>query len=144
MKNGMVDVSQKKSVSRYAKAEGEISLKKNTVEMIKDGKVEKGDVIHTARIAGIQAAKKTSEVIPLCHQIPLDFAKIHFEILNEKIICVSEVKATHRTGVEMEALVGVCTSLLTIWDMVKSLEKENSNYPKTSINKVKVLEKTKD
>ncbi len=140
----MVDISGKKDVVRIAIAEGVIRLKRETIEAIKENKVAKGNVLNTAVIAGILAAKKTHELIPMCHPIPITNVSIDFEINENFIKAVCEVKSIGKTGVEMEALVGVSTALLTVWDMVKSLEKDESgNYPYTKIDGIKVVKKEK-
>jgi cyclic pyranopterin phosphate synthase len=140
----MVDISEKKDVVRIAKAEGFIRLKKDTIEAIKSGKVPKGDVLATANIAGILAVKKTPELIPMCHPIPITSVSIEFEVTDEGVKAVCTVKSVGKTGVEMEALTGVSVALLTIWDMVKALEKdETGNYPHTVIEYVRVVKKVK-
>lgn len=140
----MVDVSEKADVPRLARARGEIVLTEETIKLIKTGNVEKGNVLATARIAAILAVKKTPETIPMCHQIPITGIDVDFEIEDKIISAVVEVRTVGKTGVEMEALTGVSTALLTIWDMVKSVEKDESgNYPNTSIRNIRVLEKHK-
>ncbi len=139
----MIDISPKEDVLRIAIAKGEIFLKKETIEAIKNNKVSKGDVLTTAQIAAINAAKRCYEIIPLCHPIPITSVEVNFEIKDDKIIAEAKVKAYAKTGVEMEALVAVTTALLTIWDMVKSLEKEDGQYPYTKISNVRVVEKIK-
>ncbi len=140
----MVDVSEKDVVLRIATAEGFIKLKKETIEAIKRGEVEKGNVIATAIVAGTLAVKKTSELIPMCHPIPITSVKFDYEFEDEGIRMLCEVRAFAKTGVEMEALTGVSVALLTVWDMVKSMEKdEKGNYPETAIKNVRVVEKVK-
>ncbi len=140
----MVDISEKKEVVRIARAEGFIRLKKETIEAIKSGNVPKGDVLTTANIAGILAVKKTPEIIPMCHPIPITSVSIDFELSDEGIKAICTVKSVGKTGVEMEALTGVSVALLTIWDMVKALEKdETGNYPHTAIEYIRVVEKVK-
>lgn len=140
----MVDVSEKRDVVRVARAEGRIRLKKETVKAVLANRVAKGNVLNTATVAGILAAKRTSELIPMCHPLQLSSVSIDFEVLEDCIKAVCEVKYVGKTGVEMEALVGVTTALLTIWDMVKSLEKdEDGQYPVTRISDVRVVEKVK-
>lgn len=140
----MIDISEKDIVERKAIAQGEIILKKVTIEMIKKGEIKKGDVLTVSQIAGINAVKNTSQIIPLCHLILLTHISLNFKIEEDKILCTCEVKADYKTGVEMEALVGVNTALLTIWDMVKYLEKdENGQYPRTCIQNIKVNKKFK-
>ncbi len=140
----MVDVSEKNDVPRLARARGEIVLSEETIKKIKAGNVEKGNVLATARVAAVLAVKKTPEIIPMCHQIPITAVDVDFEIGNWTITAVVEVRTVGKTGVEMEALTGVSAALLTIWDMVKSAEKDESgNYPNTSIRNIRVLEKHK-
>lgn len=140
----MIDISNKNIVERIAVAEGEIILKKETIEIIRQGKIKKGDVLTVAQISGINAVKNTSQIIPLCHPILLTHIDINFDVKEVNILCKCIVKADYKTGVEMEALLGVTTSLLTIWDMVKYLEKDkHGRYPNTSIQNIKVIEKLK-
>ncbi len=139
----MVDISQKRDVVRIAKAEGFIRLKRETINSIKEGKVPKGDVLKVAKVSGILAVKKTPELIPMCHPIPITSVSIDFELCEEGIKVKCTVKSIGKTGVEMEALTGVTLALLTVWDMVKSFEKdETGNYPNTIIENVRVVEKT--
>lgn len=140
----MVDISHKDTVTRMAIASGEIVLGKGTIESIRNGTVEKGNVLSTARVAAIMAVKRTPELIPMCHQIPITSVDVDFSIGEENISAMVEVRSVGRTGVEMEALTGVSTALLTIWDMVKSAEKDaTGNYPFTCIRDIRVLSKTK-
>ncbi|ARM77090.1 cyclic pyranopterin monophosphate synthase MoaC [Acidianus manzaensis] len=140
----MIDISNKETVVRTAIAEGFIKLKKETIERIKNGQVEKGDVISVAKVAGILAAKKTSELLPMCHPIPLELINVDLKIEESGIKITSEIKAHYKTGVEMEALTAVSVALLTVWDMVKKYEKdENGQYPETEIQNIKVIKKTK-
>jgi len=141
----MIDIGSKATVKRFARARGEIQLKPRTVELIRQGKVDKGDVITVARVAGTNAVKGTSALIPMCHPIPIDYVGLDFEPKKDSVQCVCQVQARHRTGVEMEALVGTATALLTIWDMVKYLEKDRAGqYPDTKITNIQVTEKTKN
>jgi len=142
----MVDISDKPETLREAVARGTIKLKSETVRLIKEGKVAKGDPLQVARIAGILAAKKTSALIPLCHPLPLTRVEIEPEILDESTVQVtSTVKTKAQTGVEMESLTAVTVSLLTIWDMVKQYEKDKKGqYPVTAIENVRVLKKVKE
>lgn len=119
----MVDVGEKSVTQREAVAQGAITLNDAAVSAVKSGSVKKGDVLGTARIAGIMAAKRTSGIIPLCHIVPLTFCGIEFSIEANTIICRCTVRANHVTGVEMEALTGVSTALLTVYDMCKALDK---------------------
>jgi cyclic pyranopterin phosphate synthase len=140
----MVNVSGKPVVQRIAEAEGKIYLKTETIAKIRQELVEKGDVFSAATIAGILAAKNTPELIPLCHLIPLSKIDVSFSIHEEGVTAKCTVIGECRTGVEMEALVGVTTALLTIWDMVKYLEKDRKGqYPSTKITEIKVLKKKK-
>jgi len=140
----MIDISDKKIIMRRAKAKGEIKLKKETIKAIKEKKVKKGDVFTVARVAGLNAVKNTSMLIPMCHPVPVSAVNIDFDVRENSIICVCEVKAEYKTGVEMEALTGATVALLTIWDMVKYLEKdEKGQYPETKITNVEVVEKVK-
>jgi cyclic pyranopterin phosphate synthase len=122
----MVDVSQKRSTQREAVARGSITMKKKTLRLIKDKGIEKGDVLGVARVAGIMAAKKTSEIIPMCHPLPISSVTIDFGFDNkyDRINIVSRVKIRGQTGVEMEALTAVAAAALTIYDMCKSVDRE--------------------
>jgi len=142
----MVDVSKKPEVFREATAKGVIRLKVETVRLIKEGKVEKGDVFSLAKVTGILAAKKTSELVPLCHPLPLSNVDVKIETVDESRVTVeATVKAFAKTGVEMEALVAVSAALLTVWDMTKQYEKDSEGqYPTTAISDVKVLRKVKE
>ena len=119
----IVDISKKKKTSRYAKAKATVWLSKKILKMIKNDKFQKGNVINVARIAGIMGAKHTSSLIPLCHNINLDSSDINFSFLEEELEIVSTVKSEEKTGVEMEALTAVTVSALTIYDMVKGVDK---------------------
>jgi cyclic pyranopterin phosphate synthase len=133
----MVDVSAKPLSARTAIATGKIRLQPETVDLISEYRIAKGDVFATARIAGIQAAKQTPQLIPLCHTLPLSDVKIDIVTSNDG----AEVKCTARTvaqtGVEMEALTGVSVALLTVYDMCKSVDKE------MRISDIRLVEKTK-
>ena len=140
----MVDISDKQDMTRRAVAEGGIKLKPETIDAIKNGEIEKGAVLETSRIAAILAVKNTPATIPMCHQIPITGIDVRFDVGTEIIKTTVEVKSIGKTGVEMEALHGVSVALLTIWDMVKSVEKdETGNYPFTKILNISVLEKSK-
>jgi len=142
---GMVDISEKKDVLRIAKARGTIVLKSTTVDVIKSGEIKKGDVFEAAKIAGMLAVKNTPNIIPHCHPIPIESVDFSFHMHGNRIDVECEVKAHYKTGVEMEALTGVSVALLTIWDMVKYLEKdENGQYPMTQILGIEVVEKIKE
>ncbi len=141
---GMIDISDKEEIPRSATAEGKIELTEESIRAIKDDRVKKGDVFQTAEISSVQAVKKTPESIPHCHPIPIEGIDVEFKISEDIIEVRCEVKAVYKTGVEMEALSGVNAALLTIWDMVKYLEKdEEGQYPKTAIKEIKVIEKIK-
>ncbi len=140
----MVDISGKADVARLAIAAGEIRLRQETIEAVRNRKIVKGEVLETARIAAVMAVKKTSLAIPMCHNIPITGIDVRFDIGDMTINATVEVSSVGKTGVEMEALHGVSVALLTIWDMVKSAEKDISgNYPSTEISNIRVLEKTK-
>ena len=140
----MVDVGEKEFVKREATAEGLLVLKRSTVETISAGTVKKGDVVTASKLAGIQAAKATSSIIPLCHQIPLTSAEVQVSPEGDRLRCTCTVRADYRTGVEMEALVGVTAALLNAWDMVKYLEKDDAGqYPDARITDVRVVSKKK-
>jgi len=141
----MVDIGKKPTIYREATAEGIIRLKSETLKFIREGKVEKGDVFESAKVAGILAAKKTSELIPLCHPLPLSNVNVNVEANHKSAVAVkATVKAHAKTGVEMEALVAVSTALLTVWDMTKQYEKDkDGQYPTTAINNIRVLYKVK-
>jgi len=120
----MVDISQKFATERVAIASGMVKMQPETLEFIRSGEVKKGDVLAVARVAGIMAAKKTAEVIPLCHPLPLTSAQIDFEFVNENMVKITaEVKTTYNTGVEMEALTAVSVAALTIYDMCKAVDR---------------------
>ena len=141
----MVDVSGKAEIFREATAKGVIRLKPETVRLIKDGKIAKGDPLATAKIAGILAAKKTSELIPLCHPLPLTSISVEAQVVDDESVEVAAVVRTRaQTGVEMEALTAVSVALLTIWDMTKQYEKDSAGqYPTTRIENVHVVHKLK-
>jgi cyclic pyranopterin phosphate synthase len=141
----MIDVSEKNNVLREATALGTIQLRPETIKLVQEGKTAKGDPLYAAKIAGILAAKKTSELIPLCHPLPLTNVEIYPKVLNATTIEVSAtVKTMAQTGVEMEALTAVSTALLTIWDMTKQYEKNvDGQYPTTAIQNIHVIRKYK-
>src|SRR5438874_9527835 len=132
----MVDVSAKPMSRRKAVASGKIQLQRDTIELITNDQVAKGNVLATARIAGIQAAKQTAQLIPLCHTLPLGEVNIDIVIRNDgaEVKCTAQTIA--QTGVEMEALAGVTVSLLTIYDMCKAVDKN------MEISCVRLIEKT--
>ena len=140
----MVDVSGKPDSQREAVATGFIKLKKSTIELIRRGKIEKGNVLDVSSVSAILGVKKTPELLPLTHNIPISNVKVDFNIEEEGIRVYVTVKTTARTGVEMEALMGATAALLNIWDMVKKYEKdEKGQYPETVITDVRVLSKVK-
>ncbi len=140
----MVDITSKDVTVRTAVAEGQIKLKKETINLIKDNKITKGSVLTTAQIAAIQAVKRTPALIPLCHGLPINKIDIDFQVYEDSIKAICMVKTESKTGVEMEALTGVSVALLTIWDMVKSNEKDAlGQYPSTEIYGIRVLKKEK-
>ncbi len=135
----MVDVSAKPVVLREAIARGEIRLAKETIRLIESNKVAKGNVLATARIAGIQAAKKCGDLIPLCHPLPLTHCEVNFEIprSRDRIVITGSAKIAAQTGIEMEALTAVAVAALTIYDMCKAADK------KMRIEGIKLVSKTK-
>ena len=120
----MVDVGGKPETQRLAIAKGAISMRPETLEAIRAGNVPKGDVLGPARIAGILAAKRTGELIPLCHPLALDAVNVDFAFADQSIVCTATASLTGRTGVEMEALTAVTVALLTVYDMAKALDKD--------------------
>ena len=120
----MVDVGDKDIVPRVATASGFIRLKGSTLDLIYGQKIKKGDVLTVAKIAGISAAKKTAEMIPLCHQIPISHVSVDFTREEDGITIEAKVKTQAQTGVEMEALSAVSTTALTLYDMCKAVDKE--------------------
>ncbi len=141
---GMVDVTEKPVVHRRAEAVGKIILSPKTIKEIRAGKIKKGDPLQVAEVAAMNAAKQTHLLIPHCHQIPLDAVGVDFQLSTDTVEAKCVVKAQARTGVEMEALVGVSAALNTVWDMVKYLEKdEGGQYPNTRITDIRVVRKEK-
>lgn len=120
----MVDVSEKNETKRTATAKGSISMKSETIEVIKQGKIKKGDVLSVAQVGGITGAKKTWDLIPMCHNIFLTGADIKFNILETEIEIEATVSTVGKTGVEMEALTAVSMAALTIYDMCKAIDKD--------------------
>lgn len=119
----MVDISAKPATRREAVAEGFIHIAQDALQAIQNQAVKKGDVLATARIAGIMAAKRTADLIPLCHPLPIDAVSVDLAIESTGIRATATVATTHGTGVEMEALTAVSTALLTIYDMAKALDR---------------------
>jgi len=124
----IVDISGKQKTKRIAKATGIVRLAKDTLALIKNDELKKGDVLSTARIAGIMSSKQTPNLIPLCHNINVEFVKVEFDLddKNNQIIVTSECHTTEKTGIEMEALLSCSIACLTIYDMIKSVDKEAS------------------
>jgi len=140
----MVDISAKPTIKREALAEGIIFLKKDTIDLIRKKTVDKGDPLQIATVSAINAIKKTPELVPFCHQIPIEDVKVDFNLTNSYIKVRIHVKSHSKTGVEMEALSGVLNALLNIWDVVKKYEKDKSgNYPFTFIKDVRIISKVK-
>lgn len=133
----MVDVSGKNVTDRSARAEGFVTMKRETLTLVEKGEAKKGDVLATARIAGIMAAKKTHELIPLCHPLAITKATVDFELSHDPagIRVTAEVKVSGQTGVEMEALTAVSVATLTIYDMLKAADKA------LTITGIRLLEK---
>jgi cyclic pyranopterin phosphate synthase len=141
---GMVDVGDKPVIKREAVAAGKIMVSLNTIDMIQKGQIKKGDPLQTAEIAALAAAKQTYLLIPHCHQISLDTVDVDFEVMDDAVEVTCLVRAQARTGVEMEALLGVSVALNTLWDMVKYLEKDDTGqYPQTRITNIRVVRKEK-
>ncbi len=133
----MVDVSTKPLSSRTAVASGRISLQKQTADLMRKNKIAKGNVVATARIAGIQAAKQTAHLIPLCHTIPLSEVKVDIKVFDDGAEVRCSARTIAQTGVEMEALTGAAVALLTIYDMCKAVDRE------MEISEVRLLTKEK-
>ena len=137
-KANMVDVGNKKLQQRLAVAKGTISLSAETLNLVRQNQIKKGDVLTVAQIAGIQAAKQTSSLIPLCHPLTIDKVDVKMNITAQGITTQSEVRCIGRTGVEMEALTSVSVALLTVYDMCKAVDKN------MQISEIKLLEKVKE
>lgn len=136
-KANMVDVGHKKLQLRTAKATGFIKLSKETIKLIKENTIKKGDVLTVSEIAGIQGAKRTSELIPLCHPLQITKIDVKAKLDAQGVTVNSEVKCIGQTGVEMEALTAVSIALLAIYDMCKAVDKD------MMIGNIKLIEKTK-
>jgi len=134
----MVDVTEKKVNRRKAIARGEVLMNIQTIRLIRDKKIPKGDVLTIAKVAGIMAAKKTGELIPLCHPLNVDWIDLSFKIEKDRIKILAEVKLEAKTGVEMEALTAVAIASLTIYDMCKAVDK------KMVISEIKLEKKVKN
>jgi cyclic pyranopterin monophosphate synthase len=132
----MVDVGAKDVSDRRAIAAVSVRMSPETIKVVRDGNTPKGDVIGTARIAGIQAAKRTAELIPLCHPLPLSFVDVRIEIAGDRIEIEAEARTSAQTGVEMEALTACSVAALTVYDMVKGVERG------VVVDQLRLLEKT--
>ncbi len=120
----MVDVGEKPITARRARASGRVCMEPETLRLIRDRRVAKGDVLEVARLAGIMAAKRTAEWIPLCHPVPLDTVEVRFGFAGDRAVTIeAEARATARTGVEMEALTAVAAAALTVYDMCKAVDR---------------------
>jgi len=133
----MVDVSAKPKVKRTAKARGRIFLNQETIKLINNKLIKKGDVLTVAKIAGIAAGKRTSDLIPLCHNISIDHIAVDLEVEEKSILITAASVCTDKTGIEMEALTAVSVAALTVYDMCKAVDK------KMRIGDIELLEKTK-
>ena len=132
----MIDVGGKETTERRAVASAAVRVAPETARAIRDGDAPKGDVIGTARIAGIQAAKRTAELIPLCHPLPLSFVDVRIEVGDTEVAIEAEARTSAQTGVEMEALTAASVAALTVYDMVKGIERG------VEIAEVRLIEKT--
>jgi cyclic pyranopterin phosphate synthase len=135
----MVDVSKKPLTHREAMAQGEIRIAPETLDLIESQQIAKGNVLATARVAGIMAAKRTGELIPLCHPLPITHCEVDFDVpgSRDRIVITAQARITAQTGVEMEALVAVTAAALTIYDMCKAVD------AKMVISEVRLVKKTK-
>lgn len=134
----MVDVGDKKEQRRIARAEGFIQLSAEALELVRQNQVKKGDVLTVAQIAGIQGGKKTGELIPLCHPLPIEKITVNTEFFEDGIRVESEARCTGKTGIEMEALTAVSVALLTIYDMCKAVDRQ------MVIRNIRLIEKIKE
>jgi cyclic pyranopterin phosphate synthase len=132
----MVDVGHKEASERRAVARAVVRMAPETIEALRRGDAPKGDVVGTARIAGIQAAKRTSELIPLCHPLPLTFVDVSAEIADREVVLTAEARTRAETGVEMEAMTAAAVAALTVYDMVKGIERG------VEVTEVALLEKS--
>ena len=132
----MVDVGEKRVTDRRAVARAVVTMSEETAAAVRRGDAPKGDVIGTARIAGIQAAKRTAELIPLCHPLPLSFVDVRAEIGDDRVTLIAEARTSAQTGVEMEAMTAASVAALTVYDMVKGIERG------VTVGPVELLEKT--
>jgi cyclic pyranopterin monophosphate synthase len=137
-------VHDKPVVYRRAVARGTLTLRPATLRTLRAGRLDKGDAKRTAELAGLLAMKRTPELIPHCHIVPLTGSRVEVTVGRSRVTVEAEAEATHRTGVEMEALTGATIALLTVWDMVKYLEKDaGGGYPVTRLGPVRVVRKEK-
>lgn len=136
-KASMVDVGHKRDQVRTARARGHISLSLKTLRLIRENQLKKGDVLTVAEIAGIQGGKRTSDLIPLCHPLPISKLDVKAELTNDGVIVNSFAKCTGKTGIEMEALTAVSIALLTVYDMCKAVDKN------MTIGRIELMEKYK-
>jgi len=134
----MVDVGEKPPQRRTARAAGRVELADATLERIRENRMKKGDVLTVAQIAGIQAAKRTAELIPLCHTLTLEDVDVNLELAGGGVAATSTVRCTGKTGVEMEALTAVAVALLTVYDMCKAVDKD------MRIGEIRLIEKVKE
>lgn len=132
----MVDITPKPVSQRSALARGQVSMKKKTIEMIKNRKMAKGNVLAAAKLAGILGAKRTAQLIPLCHPLNITYADLNFKFGKEAVVIESTVKLEGKTGAEMEALSAVAIAALTIYDMCKAVDKE------MTISDIRLIKKT--
>ena len=142
--DGIVPIGHKPIVERSAVATGLLRLSADSADAIRNGLIAKGDVLEASTVAAIQAVKDTPRIIPHCHVIPIEGCNVSWDWEEDSLRCTLSVSAHWKTGVEMEAIVGVSAGLLCAWDMVKSLEKDaQGQYPETQIESIQVLEKKK-
>lgn len=138
------DISKKPVTHRVATASGRIRLRPSTVARIRKGLVEKGNPMAVSEIAGTMAAKRTHELLPLCHPLKIEYTLVKTVIISSGIEVEATVSASEKTGVEMEALTATTVALLNVWDMVKAYEKDSQGqYPTTQIEKIRVVRKAK-
>lgn len=136
-KANMIEISNKENIERTAKARGKIYLSKETLKLINENNIKKGDVLSVARVAGIIGAKQTSNLIPLCHNINIEKVSLDFIMEEDGIVIESYCKCNYKTGIEMESLTSVCIAALAIWDMCKAVDKN------MIISDIQLIEKTK-
>ncbi len=140
----MADISAKPEIVRTVTASGRLALSPDTIRRLAGGKIEKGDPFSAGELAAIAAAKNTSQILPLCHQVPIDSMHFKANLGEHDVVVEVSVTSTAKTGVEMEALVAVSVYLLTVWDMTKMYEKDTrGQYPGTTIVDIRVIRKEK-